>query len=143
MKNTFKTLLILFAVASLTFTACKKETDIDQGTGKDHLNPPSWIQFIWTKANGLNGEDGYQFTSDDMITVMYDQNGNQTSNLSLKDAIKDKDYTISEQHTTTSYQFSIHYNDTNSTENYQFVLSGPQLIYTDNVQNTFTYTKRN
>jgi len=143
MKTKIKTLVLLLMVTSLTFTACKKKKDDDANSGKDHLNPPSWIQFTWTKPNALNGEDGFKFTSDDMFTVMYDQNGNQTTNLSLMESIKNKDYTISEQHTNSSYQFTVHYNDTNSSESYQFNLTGTQLIYIDNIQNTFTYTKRN
>ncbi len=108
------------------------------------MNPPSWIQFAWTKPNGFNGEDGYKFTSDDMFTIMFDQNGNQTMNISFKEVIKDKDYSISEQKTSDSYQFSVHYNDTNSTENYQFnLLTNGQLQFTDNMQSTFTYNKKN
>ena len=142
MKTKIKTLVLLLMVTSLTFTACKKKKDDDANSGKDHLNPPAWIQFTWTEPNILNGEDGFRFTSDDMIAVMYDQNGNQTSNTSLMETIKDKDYTINEQSTSDSYQFTVHYNDTNSSESYQFNLNGNQLIYIDNMQNTFTYTKR-
>jgi len=145
MKTTIKTLLILLTISAFTFTACNKDDDSnDPGNEKDHLNPPSWIQFTWTKANALNGEDGFRFTSDDMFTVMYDQNGNKTMDLSYMESIQNRDYTISEQNTSTSYQFSVHYNDTNSTETWQFeLLANDQLRYTDNNQNTFTYSKRN
>ena len=146
MKTKIKTLVLLLMVTSLTFTACKKEKEDDANSGKDHLNPPAWIQFTWTKPEqgGPNlAESGWKFTSDDMIAVTYDQAGNQTSNISLMDTYKNKDYTISEQSTGDSYQFTITDNGTNSSESYQFNLVGTNLIYTDNNQNTFTYTKRN
>jgi len=145
MKNSIKILLILLSITTLNLTACKKDKDdADQNVGKEHINPPSWIQFTWTKPNGMNGEDGFKFTSDDMFTVMYDQNGNQTANLSYMESIKDKDYTISEQSTSSSYQLVVHYNDTNSDEAWQFqLLANGQLQYMDNMQNTFTYTKKN
>jgi len=142
MKTKIKTLVLLLMVTSLTITACKKKKEDNANAGKDHLNPPAWIQFTWTKPNALNGEDGWKFTSNDMFTVMFDQNGNQTANLSLMESIKNKDYTISEQYSSSSYQFTVQYNDTNSSESYQFNLNGNHLIYIDNMQNTFTYTKR-
>jgi hypothetical protein len=142
MKTKIK-ILVLLMVTSLTFTACKKEKEDDANSGKEHLNPPAWIQFTWTKPNGANGEDGWKFTSDDMISVVYDQNGNQIGNVSLMDSYKNKDYTISEQSTGDSYQFTITDKDTNSSESFQFNLVGTELIYTDNMQNTFIYTKRN
>ena len=138
-------LIILVMMASISLTACKKEKDEDQSQGKDHLNPPTWIQHTWTKPNGMNGEDGFKFTNDDMITVAYDQSGNQTMNLSLKQTLKNKDYSISENISSDSYQFSIHYNDTNSTETYQFTLisNGQEIEYMDNNQSVFVYSKRN
>jgi len=144
MRKSIKILLVLLSITTLSLTACKKDKDEDQNQAKEHINPPAWIQFTWTKPNGMNGEDGYKFTSDDMFTVMYDQNGSQTMNLSLMESIEDKDYTISEQSNNDSYQFTIHYNDTNSSEARQFhLLPSGELQYTDNMQNTFTYTKRN
>ena len=141
MKTKIKTLILVFVITSFTFTACKKKDD-EQNTGKDHLNPPSWIQFTWTKPNGLNGTDGYRFSNDDMFTVMYDQGGNLTVDLSYLESIQNKDYTINEQSTSSSYQFSVHYNATNSTESWQFnLLQDGQLQYTDNAQGVFTYTK--
>jgi len=144
MNKIFKILLVLLSITTLSLTACKKDKGEDQNQAKEHINPPAWIQFTWTKPNGMNGEDGFKFTSDDMFTVMYDQNGSQTANLSYMESIKNKDYNISEQSTNSSYQFTIHYNDTNSSETWQFqLLANGQLQYIDNMQTTFTYTKRN
>ena len=137
-------LIILVIMASISLTACKKEKDEDQSQGKDHLNPPAWIQHTWTKPNGMNGEDGFRFTSNDMFTIMYDQGGNQTMNLSLIETISDKDYSINEQSTNNSYQFTVHYNDTNSSKSWQFALNpNGELVYTDNMQGTFIYTQKN
>ncbi len=144
MKKISLNLFVLVMIASLSLTACKKKKDEDQSQGKDHLNPPAWIQFTWTKPNGLNGEDGFRFTSDDMFTVMYDAGGTQTADLSYMESIQNKDYSISEQSTNNTYQFSVHYNDTNSTESWNFALNpNGELVYTDNMQNTFVYTKKN
>jgi len=144
MKKSIKILLVLLSIATMSLTACKKKKDVDQNVGKEHINPPSWMQFTWTKPNGLNGEDGYKFTSDDMFTVMFDQNGNQTMNLSYMESIKDKDYSITEQSTSSSYQLVVHYNDTNSDESWQFtLLQNGQLQYMNNINNTFIYTKKN
>ncbi len=144
MKKISLNLFVLVMIASLSLTACKKKKDEDQSQGKDHLNPPAWIQFTWTKPNGLNGEDGFRFTSDDMFTVMYDAGGTQTADLSYMESIQNKDYSISEQSTANAYQFSVHYNDTNSTESWNFALNpNGELVYTDNMQNTFVYTKKN
>ena len=143
MKNIIKYFTLLLVI-SLSLTACKKEKDEDQSSNKDHLNPPAWIQFTWTKPNGMNGEDGFRFTSDDMYSIMYDQGGNQTMNLSLMQTIENKDYSITEESTNNSYQFVVHYNDTNSSETWQFALNpNGELVYTDNIQNTFIYTKKN
>ena len=137
-------LVILVMMTIISLTSCKKEKDNDESAGKDHLNPPAWIQFTWTKPNGMNGEDGFRFTSDDMFTVAYDQGGSQIMNLSYIESIKNKDYSITEQSTSDTYQFSVHYNDTNSTESWQFVLHpNGELVYTDNMQSTFIYTKKN
>ena len=143
MKKTNLILFVLAVMATISLSSCKKEKDTDESHGKDHLNPPSWIQFTWTKTNGMNGEDGFRFTTDDMFTVAYDQNGNQTMDLSYIESIKDRDYTIDEQSTGDTYQFTVHYSDTNSSESWQFVHMNGQLQYTDNMQNTFIYTKRN
>ncbi len=143
MKKT-SLLIILVMIASINLTACKKKKDEEQSQTKDHLNPPAWIQFTWTKINGMNEEDGFRFTSDDMFTVYYNQAGVQTENLSYMETIKNKDYSISEQSTADTYQFSVHYNDTNSTESWNFALNlNGELVYTDNMQNTFVYTKKN
>ena len=143
MKKT-SLLIVLVMIASISLTACKKKKDEEQSQTKDHLNPPAWIQYTWTKVNGMNGEDGFRFTSDDMFTVMYDAGGNQTADLSYMETIKNKDYSISEQSTADTYQFSVHYNDTNSTESWNFALNlNGELVYTDNMQNTFVYTKKN
>jgi len=144
MKKSIKILLVLLSISTLSLTACKKDKDEDQNQAKEHINPPAWIQFTWTKPNGMNGEDGFKFTSNDMFTVMYDQNGNQTMILSYMESIKNKDYNIDEQSTNSSYQFTVHYNETNSSETWQFqLLANGQLQYIDNMQSTFTYTKRN
>lgn len=144
MKRISLNLFALVMIASLSLTACKKKKDDDQSSNKDHLNPPSWIQFTWTKPNGLNGEDGFRFTSDDMFTVMYDAGGSLTLDLSYMESIKNKDYSITEQSTADAYQFSVHYNDTNSTESWQFALHpNGELVYTDNNHNAFIYTKKN
>ena len=128
--------------------SCKKkkieeESTINTPVVKDHLNTPSWIRFTWTKPNGLNGEDGFKFTSDDMYTVMFDQNGNQTANLSYIESIKNKDYSITENTADSSYQFSVHYSSTNSTESWLFNLRpNDEIQYTDNVNNVFVYSKK-
>lgn len=144
MKTT-KNILSLLLIVVLTLSACKKKKDSDdQSTSKDHLNPPAWIQFTWTKDEGMLGESGFKFTSDDMFTVMYNTNGTQTANISYMESLNNKDYTINEQSTASTYQFSVHYNDTNSTESWQFELQpNGELVYTDNMQNTFVYTKKN
>lgn len=143
MKTTKNILSLILLITLLTFTSCNSSDD-NPSNDKDHLNPPTWIQKTWTKPNALNGEDGFRFTSDNMFTVMYDQNGNQTVNLSYMDSIQDRDYNITEDNTNTTYQFSVHYNDTNSTETWKFeLLANGNLQYTDNIQNTFEYTVRN
>jgi hypothetical protein len=144
MKNNIKFLWLFLAVLSMSLTACKKETNTDQNSGNDILNPPAWIQYTWTKPNGMNGTDGWRFTNNDMFTVMYDQNGHQTMDLSFMNTVKTHDYTITQQSTNSSYQFTVHYNDLNSSETYQFQLTATgQLQYTDLNQTVFTYTKRN
>ncbi len=143
MKKT-SLLVILVMMLGITLTACKKEKDEEQSQVKDHLNPPAWIQFTWTKPNGMNGEDGFRFTSDDMYSIMYDQGGNQTMNLSLLQTIENEDYSITEESTNDTYQFVVHYNDTNSSKTWQFALNpNGELVYTDNMQSTFIYTKKN
>jgi len=139
MKKSIKILLVLLSITTMSLTACKKKD-----AEKDHLNPPGWIQFTWTKYNPLLlNELGYRFTSDNILTVSY-LNGTGAVVGNLIESLKDKDYSISEQSTSASYQFTIHYNDTNSDESWQFdLLPSGQLQYTDNEQNTIIYTKRN
>ncbi len=130
---------IIIVITTGSLSACKKENNVDL---KDHLNPPDWIQYTWTKPNGLNGTDGFRFSNDDMFTVMYDQGGNLIANLSYIESIQNEDYSISEQSTGSSYQLLVHYNATNSTESWQFnLLANGQLQYTDNMQGIFTYSK--
>jgi hypothetical protein len=150
MKTLIKTPVILFAILGLTTLSCKKKKIEEESSTnqqvvvKDHLNTPSWIRFTWTKPNGLNGEDGFKFTNDDMFTVMFDQNGNQTANLSYLESLKNDDYSINETTTDSSYQFSVHYNSTNSTESWLFnLLPNNVLHYTDNMNSVFVYNKKN
>lgn len=143
MKKKCLSLFIVTMFATFSLTACEKETTSEQSTNKEHLNPPSWIQFTWVKPNGLNGEDGFRFTTDDMFTVMYDANGYLTVDLSYMESISNLDYTVSEQSTGDTYQLSVYYSDTNSTELWQFTLQpNGELVYTDNNNSSFSYIKK-
>ena len=130
------TLSILFI--GFMFTACSKddeEDDVQQTTGAKHLNPPAWIQAKWMDHSDPNLPTGYEFTEDDMLTIV------GSNSVSVKATLTDDD-NISENSTNTSYQFTItHTASNNSTESWQFTLLDPTHLQAEHGGVTGTYIK--
>ncbi|HFS67028.1 MAG TPA: hypothetical protein ENK67_02330, partial [Flavobacteriia bacterium] len=74
MKTSKKIFSLILFITIVSLTACKSDDD-PNSSGNQSLNTPEWIRGTWLKPNGMNGQDGFKFTADDSIVVMYDQNG--------------------------------------------------------------------
>ncbi len=110
-----KNVLFVLVVFALSMVSCNKNNDDNNpASGQDHLNPPAWIQGTWIDLSNNDIRTGYQFTTDDMLTII----GN--SSLSVKESLQDTD-DISEESTSSKYQFTITHTATNnSTETWLF-----------------------
>ena len=121
MKKISLLLLLSLLSTALIFTSCEKDEDDDNSinttntsANNTHLNPPSWLQGTWIDLSQTDIRTGYTFTSDDMLTII------GSSSVSVKDGLKSSDE-ISENISTSSYEFTITHTDTdNSTESWIF-----------------------
>ncbi len=136
-KNNLIKLTLSVLLIGFLFTSCKKNDsdDNDQIAGSKHLNPPAWIQGTWIDLTQPNMRTGYQFTVDDMKTII----GSNT--VSVKASLKSTD-NISENTTATSYRFTITHTATNnSTETWEFNKIDATHIQTIHGSVTATLTK--
>ena len=131
-----KKILILFFALSLGLVACNKDDDdADTQNTNNQLNPPTWIQGTWMAENATLAT-GYQFTEDDMLSIIGE------SSVSLMNSLSGSAYTINENTTSTSYQFSIHYTELDSTESWEFNLMDDTHLQAVHGTTTETLTKQ-
>ena len=136
-KNNLIKITLTILLIGFVFASCKKDDDDDtqQTTGAKHLNPPSWIQAKWMDNSDPNLPTGYEFTADDMLTIV----GNNS--VSLKASLTGDD-DISENSTSSSYQFTVTHTATNnSTESWQFTLLDPTHLQAEHGGVAGTYVK--
>jgi hypothetical protein len=136
-----KHLLIALSLTLLT-TSCSGNNDDDNNTQQtnnpvitQYFHPPTWIQGTWGVTNGTSTNKLYKFTADDFIMIT------GTSELSMTGTIKSTPNGGSVDETAnngTQYNFTVKYNITNTTQNFEFrKVSATQIQWKDNSNGTW------
>ena len=99
-------------------------------TQSEKLSPPNWIQGTWMDRTKPLFPSGWLFTSDDMYTIVGENSVSVTATLGSDD-------TITETKTDNIYEFTIHHNQSDSTETFKFKkISSTQIAYINSIDNT-------
>ncbi|TXI88471.1 MAG: hypothetical protein E6Q36_05560 [Chryseobacterium sp.] len=123
-KQSLKAITIALSLALVTVN-CSNSSNDDDNTPTNqqppattqYFHPPTWIQGTWGVTNGTTSNKLYRFTSDDVVTIT------GTSELSLTGTIKAHPYggSVDETvNTTTQYNFTVKYNMSPTTQNFEF-----------------------
>ena len=108
-----------------------QETTSNQTSQSEKLSPPNWIQGTWMdRTTEPLIHSGWLFTSDDMYTIVGENSISVTATLGSDD-------TITETKTDNIYEFTIHHNQSDSTETFKFKkISSTQIAYINSIDNT-------
>lgn len=132
-----KTLLLsgILALSLLTVNCSGSNNDDDPGNQQtnpattQYFHPPAWIKGTWGVTNGTTTNKLYKFTADDFIMIT------GTSELSMTGTIKSTPNggSVDETINQTQYNFTVKYNVTPTTQNFEFrKVSATQIQWKSN-----------